>query len=98
MGIPERQLEGWSNDGATGAAQLTHTAIRQALRGWQGWPADLRFEDYLQGSYRNSTTIRSDSDVDIVVEMTPVYYSNEGITSIRRGGGYAVAPEGLSAS
>lgn len=29
---------------------------------------------YLQGSYKNSTNTRSDSDVDIVVEYTPGYY------------------------
>jgi len=40
------------------------------------WPSGVTYEPYLQGSYRNSTNIRGDSDVDLVVELTSVHYSN----------------------
>ena len=34
------------------------------------WPECMTREFYLQGSYRNDTNIRGDSDVDVVLEMT----------------------------
>jgi len=36
----------------------------------------MRYEVYLQGSYANTSNIRADSDVDVVVECTSVFYSN----------------------
>jgi hypothetical protein len=68
MAIPESQLETWSNQGAVATAQATHESIRQALAqsaGLQQWT----YEPYLQGSYRNGTNIRGDSDVDVVVQL-----------------------------
>ena len=34
------------------------------------WPEGMTREFHLQGSYRNDTNIRGDSDVDVVLEMT----------------------------
>ncbi len=67
MPIPEGQLQAWSNLGAQATAKLTHEAVRKALANHPlllGEPD----EDYLQGSYRNVTNIRGDSDVDIVAQ------------------------------
>lgn len=75
MAIPSSQLETWSHQGATATAQATHTSVRNALSSYQ-WPDSVRYDDYLQGSYRNSTNIRGDSDVDLVVELTSVFWSN----------------------
>lgn len=75
MPIPSSQLETWANQGATASAQATHMSIRKALS-THGWPAGLTHDDYLQGSYRNHTNIRADSDVDLVVELTSVFWSN----------------------
>ena len=36
----------------------------------------MSYDPYLQGSYANSTKIRGDSDVDLVVETDDVFYSN----------------------
>jgi hypothetical protein len=36
----------------------------------------VRFEVYLQGSYRNSTNIAGESDVDIVAELQSTFYYN----------------------
>lgn len=76
MTIPESQLQTWANIGATVTSQQTHESIRNALNSYKGWTSGVTFETYLQGSYRNSTNIRGDSDVDLVVELTSVYYSN----------------------
>ena len=33
------------------------------------WPADVKFEVFLQGSYKNDTNLGGDSDVDLVVRL-----------------------------
>lgn len=76
MTISESQLTVWSNQGAIDAAQRTHTSLRSALDAYKKWPAGTAYDAYLQGSYRNTTNIRGDSDVDLVVELTSVNYSN----------------------
>lgn len=75
MGLSESQLSSWSNQGATQQSASTHQSIRSALGGYN-WPSWVRYEDYLSGSYRNSTNIRGNSDVDLVLEVTSFSYSN----------------------
>ena len=69
LSISDAQFETWSHPGAQTTAAATGQAIRDALNG----PASLvRGRDkaiYLQGSYKNSTNIRGDSDVDVVVQL-----------------------------
>ena len=69
MAIPENQLKIWAQPGTVKGAKNTHAAIRKALARHQ-WPDDLRYVTYLQGSYRNNTHLRRQSDVDVVVELT----------------------------
>jgi hypothetical protein len=74
MAIPPAQLETWAHQGATVASQLTHNSIRNALE-----TADTSvvkehtIEIFSQGSYRNSTNIYADSDVDVVALLTDTY-------------------------
>lgn len=67
--IPESQLQIWSNQGAVASAKLTHESIRKALTDKSSPVADMKCEVYLQGSYKNDTNIRGDSDVDVVVQL-----------------------------
>ena len=69
MPIPENQLKIWAQPGTVKGAKNTHAAIRNALERHQ-WPEDVRYRTYLQGSYRNNTHLRRQSDVDVVVELT----------------------------
>ena len=69
MAIPENQLKIWAQPGTVQGAKNTHAAIRNALAGHE-WPDDVRYRTYLQGSYRNNTHLRRQSDVDVVVELT----------------------------
>lgn len=69
MAIPESQLSTWSHHGAQDSSKHTHEAIRQVLDAHQ-WPVGMTRDFYLQGSYRNDTNIRGDSDVDVVLELT----------------------------
>ena len=69
MTISESQLETWSNPGAVKTAKATHESIRAALERFSRWPHGVHYDPYLQGSYRNHTNIRGDSDVDLVVQL-----------------------------
>ena len=69
MAIPESQLTRWSNHGAQDAPKRTHETIRRVLDGCQ-WPTGVTYDFYLQGSYRNDTNIRGNSDVDVVLQLT----------------------------
>ena len=72
MAISELQLQTWSNAPASAKIQFTHEQIRKALE-----KSDvLRIRDYevyLQGSYANSTNIRVDSDVDVIVQLNSTF-------------------------
>lgn len=63
MAIPESQLETWSHQGAVTTAKTTADSIRNALDSYSSWPDGIYFEVYLQGSYKNDTNIRGDSDI-----------------------------------
>ncbi len=75
MAIPESQLKTWSNQGATAGSANTHKSIRNALAE-HFWPNGMNYNAYLQGSYPNYTNIRGNSDVDLVIESSSVFYSN----------------------
>lgn len=69
MGLSESQLQTWSNQGATTNSQKTYASIKSALGAYQ-WPSEFSYDTYLQGSYRNSTNTRGNSDVDVVAQLT----------------------------
>jgi hypothetical protein len=75
MGIPESQLETWAHQGAVATAKKTHESIRSVLNSFD-WPDGVNFEIYLQGSYKNDTNIRSDMDVDVVIQLNSIFNSN----------------------
>jgi len=76
MGIPESQLETWSHQGAIAIAKTTADSIKNALNSYTDWPDGIDFEVYLQGSYKNDTNIRGDSDVDVVAQLNSCFYNN----------------------
>ncbi|MHB8276048.1 MAG: nucleotidyltransferase domain-containing protein [Candidatus Humimicrobiaceae bacterium] len=78
MAISEAQLETWSHQGAVTTAKATADSVKNAIdsyREWE-WSDKLDFEVYLQGSYKNNTNIRADSDVDVVAQLNTAFYSN----------------------
>lgn len=76
MGIPESQLETWSNQGAVKTAKVTADSIKYALSIYEDWPDSIDYKVYLQGSYKNNTNIRGDMDVDVVAQLDSTFYSN----------------------
>ena len=75
MAISETQLETWSHLGSTVGSANTHKSIRVALS-QHLWQEGMNYDAYLQGSYRNYTNIRGNSDVDLVIESSNVWYFN----------------------
>lgn len=75
MPIPETQLQSWSGVGAQTGSANTYNSIQTALQA-HTWPGTMNQNSYLQGSYPNHTNIRGDSDVDVVVESTMVFYDD----------------------
>jgi hypothetical protein len=74
--IPEAQLATWSNQGGTANSMTAHKSIRFALEALDCPIYGRDFEIFLQGSYKNSTNIRADSDVDVVVQSNEVFYTD----------------------
>ena len=69
MPIPESTLSRWSHHKAGTAFKQAHVPIREALNAYN-WPSDVKFEVFLQGSYKNDTNLGGDSDVDVVVRLS----------------------------
>jgi hypothetical protein len=90
MAIPEAQLQAWSGHGATTAAKTTHQSVRTALEGATRLNG-RSFEIYLQGSYRNDTNVRGDSDVDIVVQLNSTFGYDTSRLSPAELGAYSYA-------
>lgn len=74
--IPDDQLTRWTNQGGTVNSIAAHKSVRTALEALDSPIYGRHFEIYLQGSYKNSTNIRADSDVDVVVQSNEVFYKN----------------------
>ena len=68
MPIPESTLSKWSHHQSGAASKQAHVSIREALAAYS-WPLDIKYEVFLQGSYKNDTNLRRDSDVDVVVRL-----------------------------
>jgi hypothetical protein len=73
VAIPESQLETWSHQGAVTTAKATSDSIRNALAASTSPITGRDYEVYLQGSYKNDTNIRGDSDVDLVVQLNETF-------------------------
>ena len=65
----KKKLASWYKPGATDGSKRTYHAIRRALSKSSELGKLGEREVYLQGSYRNGTNIRGDSDVDVVVQL-----------------------------
>lgn len=76
MGIPDNQLDTWSHQGSVTQSAATYNAIKNALESTNTAYRSRDFNVYLQGSYGNDTNIFAESDVDIVIQLNDVYFSD----------------------
>jgi len=70
MPIPGKILGSWSHHHSAMVSKQAHVSIRNALAAYSGWAKDAQYEIFLQGSYKNATNLRRDSDVDVVVQLS----------------------------
>ena len=75
MAIPASQLEPWARYVESPSSKRTADSIRDALNDVRSVVRTRGRDIYLQGSYRNSTNLFRDSDVDVVIELTSTFYS-----------------------
>ncbi|MGX9934805.1 nucleotidyltransferase domain-containing protein [Advenella kashmirensis] len=76
MAIPESQLETWSHQGSITQSASTYRTIKDALESAGSAYHGKNFKVFLQGSYGNDTNIYAESDVDVVILLDDVYYSD----------------------
>jgi hypothetical protein len=72
LAIPESRLEQWATQGPIAGAVETYESIREALAAHR-WPPGASYNVRLRGSYHNSTNIRADAAVDVLVELKSTY-------------------------
>lgn len=76
MAIPESQLDTWSKQGSIIQSQATYKTVRNVLEAADAPYASRSYAIFLQGSYGNDTNIYADSDVDIVIRLDDIYYTD----------------------
>lgn len=74
MAIPEAQLDAWDSLGSVKQSRDTYASVKGVLEDTKSPYASRSFETFLQGSYGNDTNVFSDSDVDVVMKLTSVFY------------------------
>lgn len=70
MPIPGSTLGSWSHHYSGEAPKQAQLSIRGALDSYECWAEEADYDVFLQGSYKNDTNLRLDSDVDVVVQLT----------------------------
>lgn len=76
MAISEDQLATWGKQGPTAQFTATYDTLKTVLND-SGSPYYFKsFEIFLQGSYKNTTNVYGDSDVDVVVRLDSIFYTD----------------------
>ena len=91
MAISEAQLDTWSHQGSVAQSAATYETLRRTLEQPNAPYAKRSHSTFLQGSYANDTNVYADSDVDIVVRLDSVYYSDTSELSPEDKAGYAAS-------
>jgi hypothetical protein len=76
MTISETQLDTWAKPGPTSQFTATYDTLHAVLNDSSSpyYPKD--FKIFLQGSYKNDTNVYGDSDVDIVIRLDEIFYTD----------------------
>ena len=76
MAISEQQLETWSNTGADTGSKRAYDRVKNIIDS-SSFSKKSDADIFLQGSYANTTHIRADSDIDVVVKLRNVWNSDK---------------------
>lgn len=74
MSISEEQLDVWSHQGSVAQSKSTYNTLRSVLTDSEAPYHKRSFDIFLQGSYANDTNVYADSDVDVVICTSSVFY------------------------
>jgi hypothetical protein len=74
MAIPESQLDTWSAQGAVQQSKTTYATVKGVLESSSAPYSARSHDSFLQGSYGNDTNVYADSDVDVVMRLSSIYY------------------------
>jgi len=75
VALPENVLFAWSTQGSTSNSTDAYLRVQRAIANSRALSKG-GVEVYLQGSYRNDTNVRRDSDVDVVVQSHHAFFSD----------------------
>lgn len=81
MPISESQLITWTNSPSSTKSEHTYKEVQKALDLSQALKKH-KFQVYQQGSYANSTNIKLDSDIDIVVQLNSTFIGDKSNLSL----------------
>jgi hypothetical protein len=76
MPISENQLDVWAKQGSIQQSSSTYATVRNALDDHNTPYQEKSYSIFLQGSYGNDTNIYADSDVDVVMMLDSIYYTD----------------------
>jgi hypothetical protein len=77
MTIPNSKFDDWKGTGADAGSATARERIINALEiDRSSLPEDIRFDTFLQGSYKNDTHTYGSSDVDIVVKLESTWFAD----------------------
>lgn len=74
MTIPESQLVTWAKFIDSDRFPSTNNSLQNAADSIIKQNTTIKYRYFLQGSYKNATTIRASSDIDFVVMLTSTWY------------------------
>ncbi|MBI4210234.1 MAG: hypothetical protein HY544_01865 [Candidatus Diapherotrites archaeon] len=76
MTLSEQQLETWGHTGADSGSARTYDTVKNIINN-SAYAKKNELSIFLQGSYANTTHVRANSDVDIVVMLKSVWTSDK---------------------
>jgi hypothetical protein len=76
VAISEKQLETWSHQGSVTQSKQTYASVKSVLDDSSAPYSGRSYSNFLQGSYGNDTNIYADSDVDVVMMLDDVFYTD----------------------
>lgn len=76
MAISEAQLVTWSKLGPTAQFTSTYDTLKNVLNHSGSPYYDKDFTIFLQGSYKNNTNVYGDSDVDVIIRLNSIFYTD----------------------
>jgi hypothetical protein len=74
MAISESQLEIWAKQGSITQSAATYKTIKGVLENSRAPYAGRSITSFLQGSYCNDTNVYAESDVDIVIRTSSLFF------------------------